>query len=105
LGRLCSAGEFVQDSENVSESREWEELRKELEALADVAHAFNAYVLDAWDNVWCAARWFTSIYPEDLIAFVHAAIARKGIPLQRGGKLDVPLVPVEMRRWAVRKTS
>jgi len=72
-------------------SREWEELRKELEVLAAVTHAFNAYVLDAWDNVWCAARWFTSIYPEDLIALLHTSIARKGIPLQRGGKLDVSL--------------
>jgi hypothetical protein len=69
-------------------SREWEELRGELERVAAAALAYNAYVLDAWDVMWCAAHSFTAVYGEDLAAIVHAAAAKKGVSLTRGGKLD-----------------
>ena len=76
----------------VPTSPEWEELRKALEALADATGAFNAYVLDAWDYLFCAARWFEHVYADDLAAVVRAAVARNGIPLQRGGKLDLTIL-------------
>ena len=76
----------------MSASREWEALRKELEALAEATRAFNVYVVDAWDNVWCAARWFDSVYPDDLAALVRAEVTRRGVSLQRGGKLDASVV-------------
>src|SRR5262249_37551162 len=39
-----------------SHTAEWYELQKRLAALAEAAHAHNAYVLDAWENLWCAAH-------------------------------------------------
>lgn len=33
----------------LTESTEWQDLRGELELIAKAAHAFNAYVFDAWD--------------------------------------------------------
>jgi hypothetical protein len=75
----------------VSTSREWEALQRELEAVAGAAEAYNAYVLDAWDNLWCAARHFDAVYQEDLVAIVQAATESKGGTLQRGAKLDTCL--------------
>jgi hypothetical protein len=70
-------------------SIEWETLLAELEAVAAAAGAFNAHVLDALDNHWCAARGFSEAPREDLADFVHEAESRTGIALDRGGKLDV----------------
>jgi len=73
----------------VPDSREWFELRKALEALASTTDASNAYVLDAWDRTWCFARSPKRACSGDLAAVVHAAVARRGTPLRRCGKLDV----------------
>ena len=35
---------------------EWEALRARLAALAAESRAHNAYVLDAWGTLWCAAH-------------------------------------------------
>ena len=75
----------------MTSSRGWEDLRNELERVATGAHAYNAYVLDAWDVLWCAAHSFAAVYEEDLVAIVHAAGSKKGISLSRGGKLDTSL--------------
>jgi hypothetical protein len=75
----------------VSTSSEWEELRVELDALANAAVAFNAYVVDAWGIVWCAARYFESVYPEDLADLVRLAEARRHVRVTHGGKLDAVL--------------
>ncbi len=59
--------------------------------MAGTAKAFNAYVLDAWDNVWCAARGFNNLPRDELVDFVHHAAQRAGISLARGGHLDTSL--------------
>jgi hypothetical protein len=72
-------------------SPEWEELRAELEAIAAACSSFNAYILDVWDNSWCAARGFNDMPRADLADFIHAAASRKAVTLTRGGKLDTSL--------------
>jgi hypothetical protein len=94
LGLVRWAGEnttLTRGGIRLSRSPEWEELRLELEAVAAASSCFNAYVLDAWDNFWCAARGFTEAPREDLADLVHAAATRKGVTLTRGGKLDTSL--------------
>ena len=72
----------------MAQSAEWDELQRELEAVAVAAHAFNAYVFDVWDNLWCAAHGFSDVPREDVAKLIHAAAARRGVSLVRGGKLD-----------------
>jgi hypothetical protein len=72
----------------VQASPEWEKLRSELERLMHASRAFNAYVLDAWDNVWCSAHGYADTVHEDLTELVHDAARHRGISLTRGGKLD-----------------
>lgn len=76
---------------SASASREWEALQRELDQVANAVDAYNAYVLDAWDNLWCSARHFDLVYNEDLVAIVRAATAPKGVPLTHGAKLDTCL--------------
>jgi hypothetical protein len=71
----------------LTDSDQWEALRRELESVAQRAKAFNAYVFDAWDNQWCAARGFSDVPRDDLVDIVHTAIGRR-TPLRRGGTLD-----------------
>jgi hypothetical protein len=75
----------------VSTSSEWQALRRELQILANTTSAFNAYVVDAWGVAWCAARYFESIYPEDLATLVHLAEERRRVRVTYGGKLDTAL--------------
>ena len=72
----------------VTDSPEWQDLQRELEALARDAKCFNAYVFDAWENPWCAAHSFTEVAREDLLDLVRAGTARARAPLHRGGVLD-----------------
>lgn len=72
----------------VDDSAEWQDLQRELETVAREAKAFNAYVFDAWDKMWCAVRGFNEMPREDLVDLIRAGIGRSGTPLQRGGTLD-----------------
>ncbi len=72
----------------MAQSAEWQELQRELEAIAGAAHAFNAYVFDVWDNLWCTAHGYDEAPREELALLIHAAATRKGVSLVRGGKLD-----------------
>jgi hypothetical protein len=71
----------------LTDSEQWEALRRELESVAQRAKAFNAYVFDAWDKQWCAARGFSDAPRDDLVNIVHTAIGGS-TPLRRGGALD-----------------
>jgi len=72
----------------VTDTLEWRALRDELEAISARTHAFNAYVFDAWDNLWCSAHSFESVASDDLLGFVHRMLARSHVSLVRGGVLD-----------------
>jgi len=75
----------------LTESVEWQELQRELELVAKSLGAFNVYVLDAWDNMWCAARGFSEEPRDDLVRLVEAGVARGRTPLARGGHLDIAM--------------
>jgi hypothetical protein len=73
----------------IADSPEWQALERELGEVTKSAKAFNAYVLDAWDNLWCSARGGWQTRRDDLADLVHAAVARvRTSPLSRGGVLD-----------------
>jgi hypothetical protein len=72
---------------SAQESQEWQDLQHELETIARTAEAFNAYVLDAWDNLWCAAHDFAMLPREDLVDLIRVGLGGKA-PLYRGGTLD-----------------
>jgi hypothetical protein len=71
----------------LTDSEQWKALRRELESVAQRAKAFNAYVLDAWDNQWCAAHGFSAMPRDDLMDLIRAGVGRR-TPLRRGGALD-----------------
>lgn len=75
----------------LTESVEWQELQRELELVAKALRAFNVYVLDAWDKMWCAAHGFSESPRDDLVRLVEAGVARRGTPLARGGQLDIAM--------------
>jgi hypothetical protein len=67
-------------------------LRAELDAVVTDAGALNAYVVDAWDNVWCIARGSQTARPcRELAECVHSAVKQTGVSLARGGRLDMAL--------------
>jgi hypothetical protein len=72
------------------ESPEWQALQMDLELIVKATRAFNAYVFDAWDNMWCAARGFSEVSRDDLVDIVHAGIRGRS-PLARGGHLDIAM--------------
>lgn len=64
---------------------EWLELRGQLLALTESSGAHNSYVLDAWANVWCAARGFD--WP-GAVGVAQVVVAGLRPALQRGGRVD-----------------
>jgi hypothetical protein len=83
----------------LTESVEWQELRRELEVVAKAVRAFNVYVLDAWDHMWCAAHGFSEAPREDLVKLVEAGVARGRTPLARGGQLDIAMSDRQGHRY------
>jgi hypothetical protein len=67
---------------------EWVALQQELELLVTQTSSDNAYVLDAWGNVWCAARPALGPTQKAIIKIALAEVDALQPPLQRGGRLD-----------------
>ncbi len=67
----------------------WVELEQELIDLRIALDARNAYILDAWGNLWCAGdgvEW--SGQWEQAISIITTAVRAAPKSLQRGGALD-----------------
>lgn len=85
---------FVSLGPHVSE---WRDLRDALLALVEDAGALDAWVLDAWDNLWCAAHLSVEPTTSELDALAKRALMGITPSLARGGKLDRVLPSVEGR--------
>jgi hypothetical protein len=48
----------------------------------------NAYIVDAWGNLWCSAHTVEWRCQSAAIDVVKTELARAELPLQRGGKID-----------------
>lgn len=67
---------------------EWERLGAALFALAEACGTRNAFVLDAWANLWCAANRYDGPDGDLAMELAHAQLAALPIPLNRGGGID-----------------
>jgi len=81
----------LDDTMLLGDTPEWQALQRELVGVSRAAHAFNAYVVDAWDNLRCAAHDFSEKPRDDLVDLILEALGKDGTPLTRGGKLDACL--------------
>ena len=73
----------------------WSLLAQELATLVGATHAHNAYVIDAWGGVWCAAHDFSETLPEPVDALLESALSRLEKPLTKGGTLDAVISNTE----------
>jgi len=73
---------------DIEEHPSWLALREELGGITAATGAANAYVLDAWGNLWCSAR----SVPENILQFAvriaEFIVRTTKPPITRGGKLD-----------------
>jgi hypothetical protein len=76
---------------DLTESVEWQDLQRELELVVKTVGAFNAYVFDAWDNMWCSAHGYVEAPRDDLVKLIHAGVVKGRRPLARGGQLDTAM--------------
>jgi len=66
----------------------WRALRGKLGELTLSAPCDNAFVLDAWGNLWCSAMSAKRESLDAIVTATDAALRALKPPLPRGGKLD-----------------
>lgn len=71
-----------------TDSQEWLRLQHRLGDLASEAGAQNAFVLDAWANLWCAAHSYDGSAAQLATLATERALASVRPPLPRGGHID-----------------
>jgi hypothetical protein len=66
----------------------WRALRRTLAGLTISANCSNAFVLDAWGNLWCSAASAKRESLDSIVSTTESALRALKPPLPRGGKLD-----------------
>ena len=83
-----------------TDAPEWLALQERLVSLTTFAAAHNAYVVDAWLNIWCSAHSFDGSEEAIAMDLTRTALGTLRPSLQRGGRLDRTLPRMYMRSYA-----
>jgi hypothetical protein len=67
---------------------EWERLGTALLALVEACGARNAFVLDAWANLWCSGNAYDGPDGDLAMDLAHELLSSLAVPLNRGGRID-----------------
>lgn len=79
---------------------EWLALQDRLVTLTTFTGAHNAYVVDAWLNIWCSAHSYDAALEGLARDLTRTALGTLRPSLQRGGRLDRSLPCTYMRSYA-----
>jgi hypothetical protein len=79
---------------------EWQRLASALAALAAECGAQNAYVLDAWANLWCSAHAYDRFGGDVAMQVTDAQLRKLKVPLNRGGRLHAVTSTDYLRSFA-----